>query len=85
MAPAAKDPDPTTYSGRFAQRLRSLREKRFATGQQFVDELVAHGFEVKLTTLYNWEAGRSEPPLNALPILASHLGLSGPRMLLPPE
>ncbi len=84
MAPAAKDPDSTTYSGRFAQRLRALREKKGLTGQQLVQHLNAAGLNIGQTTYYNWESGRSEPPLDALPVLAKLLGLSGPRLLFPP-
>lgn len=85
MAPAAKDPDPTSYSGRFAQRLRTLREKKKMTGQQLVQALNEAGSNVGQTTYYNWESGRSEPPLDVLPVLAKTLGLSGPRLLFPAE
>ncbi|HBE71807.1 MAG TPA: hypothetical protein DDW52_26995 [Planctomycetaceae bacterium] len=85
MSPAAKEPDQSSYSGRFAARLRMLREKTGLTGKEAVAELNRVGYGVKQTTYYNWESGRSEPPLDAYPELAKMLGLSSPRTLLPNE
>ena len=83
MNPAAKPPDASTYSGRFAARLRQLREQTGMTGQEAVAAINAAGFQVKQTTYYNWESGRSEPPLNAVPAIAQALGLKSVRVLFP--
>jgi len=73
------DIDTSTYSGRFAVRLRALREK---SGMS-VPELSRKTVIPKLT-LYRWEQADRDPPLNALPILAKALGVSV-RALMPKE
>lgn len=78
MNPAPKAPDQSTYSGRFAARLRSLREK---AGVNVSDLVSAAG--VSQSTYYNWEAGATTPPLNAMPALAKALGLKSTRVLFP--
>lgn len=84
MNPAPKAPDESTYSGRFAARLRKLREKTGMTGQEMAKAIVAEGYKVTGTTYYRWEAGQSEPSFNVLPVLAKILGIS-PRSLMPKE
>ena len=79
MANKRKDPDATTYSGRFAIRLRKLREKAGFT----VDDIVEKS-SIPRTTLYNWEAGISQPPVDTYPILAKAYGVKV-RTLLPDE
>ena len=76
--PARKQPDTSTYAGRFALRLRTLREKAELTVQEIAEET-----GVKIRTLYDWEAGRTEPGFNHLPILADILGLKKPRDIMP--
>ena len=76
MGPARKQPDTKTYSGRCAVRLRELREKRHMTVEAVA---IAVGRPAK--TIYNWEAGISEPPRDALPLLAKIFGLT-PRGVL---
>ena len=77
MSPARKQPDTSTYSGRFAVRLRSLREKAGLTVEEMSEKTGIHW-----RTLYGWEAGRTEPNFDSLPILAEVLGLE-PRTILP--
>lgn len=83
MAPAARPADESTYSGRFAARLRMLREKTGMSGQQFVEALQAQGLSIKQSGYYSWESGQSEPPFDSLPTLAKCLALSSPRLLFP--
>ncbi len=85
MNPAPRQPDHSTYSGRFAARLRELREKTGMTGQEMVEAVKREGYEVKQTTYYNWESGKSEPPLEAFPAIAKALGKKSPRILLPED
>lgn len=71
--PAKKDADTSTYRGRFAARLFSLRAGRD------VDRIIAAieraGFDkCGKSTYYSWESGRTEPPFEALPALAKALG-----------
>jgi hypothetical protein len=76
----AKIPVPqTSYSGRFAERLRTLRAGRD------VDKILAAieraGFKrCSKATYYNWEGGVTDPPIEALPALAKALGVTVPEM-----
>ena len=79
MSPARKEPDTRMYSGRFAARLRTLREKAGLTVEDLVE---ATGFPQR--TLYRWESGLRVPPVDAYPILAAALGVKV-RTLLPEE
>lgn len=78
MGPARKEPDQSTYAGRFAARLRTLREKAKLSTEQVADSL-----GVAQQTIYKWEAGLREPPLNAYPKLATLFGLKNPQKVLP--
>ena len=70
MSPARKEPDTSTYSGRFAVRLRALREKAGMTVEEVAD---ATGIPFK--TYYNWEASRSLPSIDKLPDIAEVFGV----------
>ena len=78
MSPARKHPDVSTYSGRFAVRLRSLREKAGLTVEE-----VAEALGVSCKTVYSWEQGRTEPKIDQLPILSETLGLKTVGSLFP--
>ncbi len=84
MNPAPRQPDHSTYSGRFAARLRELREKTGMTGQEMARKLIDGGLEITERTYYKWETGYSQPSLDTFPILAKALSTS-PRNLLPKE
>ena len=75
--PSRKEPDTQKYSGRFAVRLRTLREKAGLT----VEDIAALT-SIPVQTLYNWERGKRQPPYDALPILAQAYGVKI-RTLLP--
>ena len=77
--PARKEPSTETYSGKFAVRLRTLRER---AGLTIEDLVVATGIPER--TLYRWEAGIRQPPVDTYPILAQALGVKT-RTLLPDE
>ena len=77
MARPRKEVDTSTYPGRFALRLKALREK---TGMS-VDEL-AEESGIPRTTLFNWESSIREPLIGQLPQLAKALGVKV-RTLLP--
>lgn len=72
-----KEIDTSTYTGRFAERLRMLREKKKLS----VEEL-AEKSGIPLKTLYNWESSRRSPSIEAFPSLATALGVSV-RILMP--
>ena len=71
MSPARKEPDETTYSGRFAIRLRKLREE---AGLSVIE--VADAMNVTPTTIYDWESTKSQPSISQLPQIAGVLGVS---------
>jgi len=73
-----KEVDTSTYSGRFAVRLRTLRKKAGMSPQQVADAL-----EITLGTIYHWETAHSFPKPDQLPILAEVLELKGIRTLFP--
>ncbi len=83
MNPAPKQPDQSTFVGRFAARLRLLREKTGMTGEQAADAITKAGFEVASRTYYGWESGGRQPPLSALPAIAAGLGQKSVRQVLP--
>ncbi len=77
MSPARKPPDTSTYSGRFAVRLRMLREK---AGLSVPD--LAEQIGVPAKSLYDWESGKPTFRLDVLPAIAEALDTK-PRTLLP--
>lgn len=83
MSPAAKEPDQSTYGGRFAARLRTLREKAGLTIDQYVEKVAKCGYKVGKSTAYHWEQGHTDPPLDAMPAVAKALGLKSVRGLFP--
>ena len=78
MARPRKAVDTSTYTGRFAVRLKSLREKAGLS----VDEL-AELLEVKVITIYKWEQAKSAPNVADFPKIAESLGLKSIRTLFP--
>ncbi len=76
MAPAQKQIDESSYSGRFAVRLRTLREKAGLSVEQVAEAMKQNGYEIAWRSFYNWEQAHRDPPLDALPALAAALGQS---------
>ena len=74
-----KEVDTSTYTGRFAERLKKLREKAGMT----VEELAEKSGIPKLT-LYRWEQAFRTPSFEELPNLAESLGVTI-RTLMPPK
>ena len=79
VARARKEPDLTTYSGRFAARIRALRDKTGMSADEFAE---THGFA--RATWYNWESGIRTPALEELPKIAKAFGIPV-RTLIPPK
>lgn len=82
MGRRPKDPDLTTYRGRFAARLRELRQAKFATQGDFVEALNGAGLDLREVTVSAWERGHSAPDFGLLPTIAATLGISI-RQLMP--
>ncbi len=75
-----KEPDLSTYSGRFAARLRELRDKNHLSAIE-----VAEACGVAQRTIHSWEAGSSLPSYELLPVISIVYKLKTPRLLLPKE
>lgn len=78
VMPAKKDPNVSLFTGRFAKRLRYLREQAGLTAKE-----AARDCGVDENTIYAWEMGRNMPPVKKFPILAEIYGLSSVRELFP--
>ena len=72
-----KEVDVSTYEGRFAVRLKMLREKAGMS----VEEL-AESTGIKKSTLYYWESGDYSPNVEQIQLLAESLQTK-PRLILP--
>lgn len=82
MGRPLKAVDETTYSGRFAARMRKLREKTGLTGDQMAEAITNAGFNCTRRQYYQWESAKAEPPLDAMPVMASVYGVQ-PRSIFP--
>ena len=71
--------DISTYDGRFAVRLRTLRER---SGMSVAELAEQTGIPKK--TIFNWESGLRTPPVESFPKLAEMFGVKV-RTLLPDE
>ena len=74
-----KEVDTSTYSGRFAVRLRELRDKQGLSVSQLAEKS-----GVPKTTIETWEVTKSIPTIEHFPALAKALKTT-PRNLLPKE
>ncbi|MBQ2849423.1 MAG: helix-turn-helix transcriptional regulator [Thermoguttaceae bacterium] len=79
MTPARKEPNMETFTGRFAARLRELREKAKMSRNELADVI-----GVKMSAIANWENDINMPTLDKLPLIADALKTSV-RNLLPKE
>ena len=66
-----KQVDTSTYRGRFALRLKELREEAGLSVEQFAEK---SGIPVQ--TLYNWEKARRVPSMDQFPQISKALGVS---------
>ena len=79
MTREPREPNPTTYAGRFAVRLRKLRQKAGLTQGELAKRLGSYQ-----RTISGWETGQGAPSYTKLPQIAEALGVK-PRDLLPEE
>lgn len=79
--PAKIDPDESTYRGKFAARLYELRAGRDV--EKIVKEIRKRWTRVSIGTYYNWEGGKTDPPIAALPAIAKALGAKSVGELFP--
>lgn len=69
MTPAKREPDTTTYAGRFAARLRELRQAAGLTQKEAAERL-----DLPQQTLSRWETGERVPSLRQYPAIAKIYG-----------
>jgi transcriptional regulator with XRE-family HTH domain len=79
MTPARKEPDTSTFTGRFASRLRELRAKAGLSREELAEKI-----GVKMSAVKNWENDLNMPTMDKLPALSKALKVSV-RNLLPKE
>jgi transcriptional regulator with XRE-family HTH domain len=79
MTPIKREADLSTYAGRFAARLRELREKAGLSQAELAEKTGS-----KQRSVSNWETGTAQPSFNQLPLLADALKTSV-RNLMPKE
>ncbi len=75
-----KEIDTSTYEGRFAARLRALREKKKMT----VEEL-AERTGIPSTTLYRWESGDRCPINEQILLVAEALQIKASKLIEDPK
>ncbi len=75
-----KQPDTSTYSGRFAVRLYELRQKAGLSAEQ-----VAEALGVSAKTVYAWESATNAPHAWKFPDIATLYKLKKIKDLLPNE
>jgi transcriptional regulator with XRE-family HTH domain len=76
---AGRPPNPideSTYAGRFAARLRSMRAKRNIS----VPDLAAT-LGIAQSTYWNWESGDRQPDLDSIARIAAALGCIPPDLM----
>jgi len=80
MARPRKKVDISTYTGRFAVRLRMLRERAGLTHED-----VADAIGITTDAIYRWESGLNFPSIPLFPQLAELYKLKRGRDILPAE
>lgn len=83
MTPARKEPELDTYRGRFAARLKMLREKAGLSVEEAADKLIESKAIKNPRTIYFWESARGLPKIELLPLIAEAYSVKSPRTLLP--
>jgi DNA-binding XRE family transcriptional regulator len=79
------EPDPSTYLGRVAKRLKKLREQVDMDTEKAAEAITRAGYEVSAGTVYRWERGDTQPHVEAIPAIAKAYRLSSSRLVLPLE
>ena len=79
MGRKRKAVDTSTYSGRFAVRLRELRDKQGLTTRELSEKT-----GIPKSTIESWDSGTNIPHLDKFPAIAKALKTT-PKNLLPKE
>lgn len=73
-----KEIDTSTYRGRFAAQLYAQRTASKVSVDRIIAALEKAEIKIGKAGYYHWESGFSEPPMNALPVIAKVLGVTVP-------
>lgn len=65
-----------SYKDEFAAKLKSLREAAGLTQRSAAEKMQELGYFCGHSKWAHWETGLASPPMNALPFIASVLGVS---------
>ena len=76
MPPASKPLDTSTYTGRMAKRLQSLRTQRGLSVVEFHAALKKRGLTINKSLIYAWETGKKTIHPNDFPAVAKALGVT---------
>lgn len=68
-----KEPDSKTFSGRLARQIRALRDGHEWSAEELAQKIRAAGYGVSISTIYHWENGTRQIPVDALPYIAKAL------------
>lgn len=85
MGRRARGPDESTYTGRFAARLKKLRVKAGMDHDQAADAITRAGWAVTTPTIYRWEQGKTFPSYEALPFIAAAYGCPSIHAIVPKQ
>lgn len=80
----AKEADESSFLGRLASRLKTLREAAGLDPERASAAISKAGYRVAASTIYRWEQGTTQPHLEAFPAIAKAYGASI-RQVLPPN
>lgn len=79
------EPDESSYEGRFAARLKSLRIAAGLDHERAAAAITRAKYTISKSSVYRWEqGGGTTPPIEAFPAIAEAYGVSV-RALLPTE
>jgi len=78
MARPRKEVDTSTYTGRFAVRLKTLREKAGMSHEEAAEQI-----GVTPTAIYHWESARITPSLEKFPKISETYKVKRAKDLLP--
>lgn len=81
--PLANPPPPKSYRQFLSATLREIATTKYPVAEDFRTALRKAGFEVKLTTIYEWYRARRLPDVERLRTVADVLGVTTDDLLPP--
>lgn len=78
-----REPDDSSWEGRFGANLRQLRLRYFKRIDDFVVALSSYGLTIGKTAVSQWELGERIPRLVDVPVICQALGVTPNSLILP--